>query len=126
MRVQRQAVMRVLANIVMSFAGMIHRIDVDHDERQVIQLVQEMMPYFGSNRMRAFDGHLRIYGNIDFRMQPMPEPTGSYLRHLFNVLNVAGSFTYLSNNIRIDAIQHPGEDRFPALDHNSQNGDGDQ
>src|SRR5215208_4033266 len=104
---------------------MIHWIDVNHDERQVIQIMQEMMPYFGSNSMRAFDRHFRINGNINFRMQPMPEPAGSYLRHLSNFINVAGSFTYLSNDIRIDAIQHPGEDRLPALDHNPQNGDGD-
>ena len=34
------------------FAGLIGRIDVDDDERQIIQMMKELVPDLGCNRMR--------------------------------------------------------------------------
>jgi hypothetical protein len=59
MRMHRQPVMGMGMNVVMSLAGLIRRIDVDDDERQVIQVMKELVANLGGDRVRPRDRQLR-------------------------------------------------------------------
>ena len=56
----RQPVVGMGVNTVMGLAGLIRRIDVDDDERQVAQVMKQLVADLGGDRMRLRDRRLRI------------------------------------------------------------------
>ena len=119
-RVGRQAVMRVLVNVVMRFAGLIRRIDMDHHERQIIQMMKQLMAHFGGNGMRLRDRQLRIDGDIQFGMQAMPEPARPHLGNLFDLRHILGDMANFFDDVWFGAIEHAHEDRFSALNDDAE------
>src|SRR5260370_335066 len=53
MRVYRQPVVGMLSNTMVRLAGLIRRIDVDDDERQIIQMVEELVADLARDRGRG-------------------------------------------------------------------------
>ena len=52
----------------MRLAGLIRRIHVDDDERQIIQMVKELVADLGGDRMRLGDCQIGIHRDIQFGM----------------------------------------------------------
>ena len=52
---ERQAVVGVLFDPVVHLSRLLHRIDVDHGKRQVLQVMEELMAYLGGHSMRLRD-----------------------------------------------------------------------
>ena len=53
---------------MIGFAGLIGRIDVDDDERQIIQMMKELVPDLGCNRMRLCNRQFGVDSNVQLRM----------------------------------------------------------
>ena len=79
MRVYRQPVVGMLSNTMVRLAGLIRRIDVDDDERQIIQMVKELVADLGRDRVRLCDRQLGIDRDIQLGMQAVPEPARAHL-----------------------------------------------
>ena len=60
MRVYRQPVVGMLSNAMVRLAGLVRRIDVDDDQRQIIQMMKELVADLGRDRVRLCDRQLRI------------------------------------------------------------------
>ena len=59
MRVHRQAIVGVRVNAMKFFAGLLHRVDVDDNIREVADVMHRLMPHFLGNGVPFFDGKSR-------------------------------------------------------------------
>src|SRR5262245_54437274 len=57
-------------------------------------------------------------------MQAVPKPTGAYIGHLFHLRHVGGYVAYFIDEMRIHAIEHPRKYLLAALNHDSENRNG--
>jgi hypothetical protein len=64
----------MFANAMVRFARLVRRIDVDDDQRQIIEVMQQLMADLGRDRMRLRDRQGRIDRDVQFGMQAVPEP----------------------------------------------------
>ena len=79
MGMRRQPVVGMLPNAMMRLAGLIRGIDVDDDERQILQMMKELVADLGRDRMGLRNRQLRIDRDIQFGVQAMPEPARANL-----------------------------------------------
>jgi len=96
-------VMRMLRDAVMFLAGGVERIDVDDGIGEGWQVVQESMPHVRRNGMSLLNRQVGLDGDIQFRMEPIPQPPGTHLRHLPNLGRV------------LNGVSDPGNRHFQYL-----------
>src|SRR5574341_1074732 len=104
MRMDQPIVMLMLGNPMVFLAGGVERIDVDDGIAEVRQVMEELMPHFRGNSMPLGDRQMRTDGNIEFRMQPMPQPSRAHLRHLPHLGHVQRGVPDLRNHGRFHAV----------------------
>jgi len=120
MGMRRQAVVGMLFNAMMRLAGLIRGIDVDDDERQILQMMKELVADLGRDRVGLRDRQLRIDRDIQFGVQAVPEPARANLGDLLHLRHMRGGVAQLVDDVRVGAIEHPDEDRLPALNDDAQ------
>jgi len=79
-RMHGQAVMAVLSNAMVRLAGLIRRVDMDHHQRQVVQVVQQLVADIAGDGVCLGDRQLGIDGNVHLGMQAMAEPPRAHPR----------------------------------------------
>jgi hypothetical protein len=120
MRMCGQPIVGVLFDAMMGLAGLVRRIDVDDDERQMIQMMKELVADLGRDRMRLRDRQLRMDGDIQFGMQAVPEPARPHLGDLLHLSYVLGSVAKLIDDPRLGTVEHADEDRLSTLDNDAE------
>src|SRR5437870_5005432 len=70
-----QSVVRVGAYAVVIFSGFICGIDVNHYKGQILQVMKQLMPDFGSDCVGLPDRQFWVNGNVHFDVQTMAQPT---------------------------------------------------
>jgi len=68
------------------------------------QVMQELMPYFRGNGMSLGDRQMGTDGDIQFRMQPMPQPPDAYLGDFLDLRRVLHRVLDLLDHRRINPI----------------------
>ena len=68
MGMRRQPVVGMLPNAMMRLAGLIRGIDVDDDERQIIQMMKELMTDLGCNCMCLRNCQFGMHSDVQLRM----------------------------------------------------------
>ena len=71
-------------------AGLIRGIDVDDDERQILQMMKELVADLGRDRMGLRNRQFRIDRDIQFGVQAMPEPARANLGDLLHLRHMRG------------------------------------
>ena len=79
-----QAVVNMLLDAVVSLPRLFLRIDMNHHERKILEVVQQLVPDLFGNRMRRRKSNLRGQRYIHFRMQPVAKPACANIRHIFD------------------------------------------
>ena len=111
---------------MMPFARHFFRVRVNEDERQILEMVQQLMPRLHGDRVRIRHRDLRGQRNIQLGMQAVSEPAGTNLGHFFYFRDMLRDMADFVDNVWIDPVQHSREYLFAALDHDFENRDGDQ
>ena len=78
--------MRVFIDAMMRLAGLIERIDVNDDQRKIIEAVKQLMAYLARDRVSLGDRHLRVHRDVDFGVQAVAQPAGTHLGDLARIL----------------------------------------
>ena len=66
---------------------------MDDGVGEMRHVMQQLMPHRCGNGMPLCYRQLRMHGNVEFSMQPMPHPPDAYLRDLLH-------FWQVSNRVR--------------------------
>ncbi len=99
--------MRVLFDAMMALAGLVHRVDVDHHERQVIQMVKELVADLGGDCVGLRNCQSRIHCDVDLGVQPVTKPARPHLGDLLYLRYVLGGVSNFLDYLRIGAVEHP-------------------
>ena len=97
-------VMPIFRHPMMFLTGGIKRINVDDCIGEVWQVLHELMPHVRGNGMPLGNRQLGIDGDIEFRMQPMPQPPGAHLGHLLHPWGVLHGVSDVRNNGWVHAV----------------------
>ena len=98
MGMRGQPVVSVLFDAVMRLARLVRGIDVDDDERQIIQTMQEPMADLGGDRVRLCDRQPRIDGDVELGVQAMAEPARPHLGHPRDLRHMLGRMPNLADD----------------------------
>ena len=104
----RQAVVGVRVNAMKFFAGLLHRIDVDNNIREVTDVMHRFVPHFFGKGVAFLDGKLRRNRHVHFGIQPVPQPARAHVGHFLNAADVSRGVPELINNFRIDPVERAG------------------
>src|SRR5262245_39294574 len=99
-RMRRQAVVDVLGDAMVGFARLVRRVDVNDDERQVVQMMQQLVAHLGGDLVGLRDGQPRLDGDVELGVQAMPEPARPHLRHLFDLGYMPGGMSNFMDDVR--------------------------
>lgn len=70
--------------------------------------MHELMAHLHGNLMALFDSKLRLYGHVDFSMEPMTYPSDPDLGYILNLRCMVHGVSDFINYLRINAIEDPG------------------
>jgi len=93
MRMGRQVTMDMFHDAMVLFAGGVQGVHMDNGVGEMQYVVQQLMPHLGGNGMPLCHRQLRMHGNVEFGMQPMPNPPDAYLSdflHFWQMSNRMG------------------------------------
>ena len=80
---------------------------------KVAQMVQQPVPHVVCNVVPFHNRKRRVYGYIQLRVQPVPQPSDSHFADVFHALYVSGRVIDLINDFRVYPVEQAGEDRLP-------------
>jgi hypothetical protein len=89
MRMRRQVTVDMFHDAMVLFAGGVQGVHMNHGVGEMPHVMQQLMPHFCGNGMPLSHRQLRLHGNVQFGMQPMPNPPDAYLRDLLHFWQVA-------------------------------------
>ena len=119
-RMHGKPVMSMSADAVMCLAGLIRRINMDENERQIIQMMKQLVANLGGNRVCLRDRQLGIHGNIQFGVQAVPEPARPHLGNLQHLRHILGDMANFFYDVWFGPVEHAYEDRFSALNDDAE------
>ena len=118
--------MPMFRNAMMFLAGGVERIDVNDGIAEGWHVMQKLMPHVRGNGMPLGNRQFRTDGDIEFRMQPMPQPSGTDLCHLLHLGYVPRRVPDFLNEGWLHPIEQAREDRLCRLPDNAENDHRDQ
>jgi hypothetical protein len=121
-----QSVVRVGAYAVVIFSGFICGIDVNHYKRQILQVMKQLMPDFGSDCVGLPDRQFWVNGNVHFDVQAMAQPTRPNFSNRFYLRHVLGHVPNFIDNMRLCTIKHACKDRLSTLNDDAKYRGGDE
>ena len=89
---------------MMFLAGGVERINMDNGIGEVWQVLHELMPHVCGNGMPLGNRQMGTDGDIEFRLQPMPQPPGAHLGHCLHLWGVLYGVSDIRNHGRVHAV----------------------
>jgi hypothetical protein len=120
MGMRGKAIVAMPFDAMVALARLLFRINVNYDERKIIDFVEKMVPHLFGNSMSCRERYLRGKRYVDLRVQTMTEPASANIRNFFDSRYMFCRVPDFIGYMRINAIKNSREDLLAALDDDAE------
>src|SRR3990172_4139386 len=104
-----KTIVRMLNNLVMGFANIVLRINMNDDISEMLQVMQQLMTDLFRDLVSLCHRKMVLNSNIEFSIKPMPDPSRACFTHIFDSLHMTGAMNDLFGDLGFETVKHPRE-----------------